>query len=191
MSSAADMSDAVAARLTKLRRADSQAKATAVHAALDAAVTAGGQLTVTAVARRAGVSRRFIYDHPELRAAIDLAATEAIARFSGRLAATAQVTAASLRADLANTRAENQRLRQQVRVLEERLSHVLGQEVAADLAASGAVATNPMLQEEIASLQAHIGELESELRRRNDDLEGARQANRDLMAELNRRRPQP
>ena len=47
------------------------------------------------------MSRRFTYDHPELRAAIDLKAAEAVARFSGRLAATAQVTGASLGADLA------------------------------------------------------------------------------------------
>jgi chromosome segregation ATPase len=191
MSSTADIAETAVARLTEARRADSRAKAAAVHAALDAAVTAGRPLTVAAVARQAGVSRRFIYDHPELRAAIELAATEAVARFSGRLAATAQVTAASLRADLANTRAENQRLRQQVRVLEQRLSHVLGQELAAELAASGVIATDPTLQEQIASLQAQIGALESELRHRDDDLEGARQANRDLMAELNRRRPQP
>jgi allophanate hydrolase subunit 2 len=161
-----------------------------VHAALAAAVTAGGPLTVTAIARQAGVSRRFIYDHPDLRAAIELAATEAVARFSGRLATTAQVSAASLRADLENTRAENQRLRQHVRVLEERLSHVLGQEVAAELVARGVITTDPMLHEQITSLQARIGVLEGELRRRDDELEGARQANRDLMAELNRRRPQ-
>jgi chromosome segregation ATPase len=191
MSSPAEISKGTVARLTEARRADSRAKAAGVHAALDAAVTAGGPLTVAAVARQAGVSRRFIYDHPELRAAIELAATEAVARFSGRLAATAQVTALSLRADLANTGAENQRLRQQVRVLEERLSHVLGQEVAAELAARGVITTDPTLHEQITSLQARIDELESELRRRDDDLAGARQANRDLMAELNRRRPQP
>ncbi|MGH9184424.1 MAG: DUF6262 family protein [Acidimicrobiales bacterium] len=183
------MINTAVARLTEARRVDSRAKAAAVHAALDAAVTAGGPLTVAAVARQAGVSRRFIYDHPELRAAIELAATEAVARFSGRLAATAQVTAASLRADLANTRAQNQRLRQQLRGFEERLSLVLGQEVAAELAARGVIATDPTLHDQITSLQARIGELEGELRRRDDELDGARQANRDLMAELNRPRP--
>jgi chromosome segregation ATPase len=190
MTSTAHIAETAVARLTEARRADSHAKAAAVHAALDAAVTAGGALTVAAVARQAGVSRRF-YDHPELRAAIELAATEAVTRFSGRLAITAQVSAASLRADLANTRSENRRLRQQVRVLAERLSHVLGQEVAAELAARDVITTNPMPHEQITSLQARNGELEGELRRRDDELEGARQANRDLMAELNRRRPQP
>ena len=82
-------------RLTALRRADTQAKGAAVRAALDALATAGQSLTVAAVARHARVSRRFIYDHPELRATIDLKATEAIARFSGQMTTTAQVTGAS------------------------------------------------------------------------------------------------
>jgi chromosome segregation ATPase len=185
------MTDAAVERLAALRRADSQAKAAAVRAALDAVVTAGLPLNVAAVARHARVSRRFIYDHPELRAAIDLKATEAIARFSGQLAATAQVSAASLRADVENTKAENQRLRERLRVVEARLSEALGQEVTAELAAKGIVAGDMVLAEQIASLHARISELEADLRRRCDDLDGARQANRELMAELNRRRNPP
>jgi chromosome segregation ATPase len=182
------VTDTAVERLTALRRVDSQAKATAVRAALDAAVTAGQPLTVAAIARHARVSRRFVYDHPELRAEIELKATEAVARFSGQLAATAQVTGASLRADLENTTAENRRLRERVRTLEQRLSQALGQEVAAELAANGIVVGDATLRDQMAFLQAKIDELEAELRRRDDDLEGARQANRDLMAELNRPR---
>jgi hypothetical protein len=48
-----------------------------------------------------------------------------------------------------------------------------------------------LLRDEMAALQARIDELTGELRRRDDDLEGARQANRDLMAELNRPRARP
>ena len=185
------MTETTVERLTALRRADSQAKAAAVRAALDAAVTAGQPLTVAAVARHARVSRRFIYDHPELRAAIELKASETIARFSGQLAATAQVTGASLRADLENTKAENQRLRRWVRVLERHLSETLGQEVTAELAGNGIVVGATALQDQVACLQAKIDELDTELRRRDDDLEGARQANRHLMAELNRPRARP
>jgi hypothetical protein len=174
-------------RLTALRRADSQAKAAAVRASLEALATAGTPLTIAAVARHAGVSRRFIYDHPELRATIDLKVTEAIARFSGQLTSTAQVTAASLRADVENTKAENQRLRERIRLLEVRLSEALGHEVAAELAAQGIPINAGLRREEMATLHAKMDELTDELRRRDDDLEGARQANRDLMAELNRR----
>jgi hypothetical protein len=175
-------------RLTALRWADSQAKAAAVRAALEALATAGLPLTIAAVARHAGVSRRFIYDHPELRATIDLKATEAIARFSGQLTSTAQVTAASLRADVENTKAENQRLRERIRLLEVRLSEALGHEVAAELESKGVSIHAIPGRDEMAILQAKIDELTGELRHRNEDLEGARQANRDLMAELNRTR---
>ncbi|MGH9150454.1 MAG: DUF6262 family protein [Acidimicrobiales bacterium] len=179
------------ARLTELRRADSRAKAAAVRAALEAVVTAGQPLNVAAVARHARVSRRFIYDHPELRAAIELKATEAVARFSGQLSVAAQVTGASLRADLENAKAENQRLRERVRLLEARLSEALGQEVAAELAGKGIVVAATRPGDQMAVLQARIDELDAELRRRDDDLEGARQANRELMAELNRPRTRP
>jgi hypothetical protein len=178
-------------RLTALRRADSQAKGAAVRAALEALAIAGLPLTVAAVARHARVSRRFIYDHPELRATIDLKATEAIARFSGQLTSTAQVTVASLRADVENTKAENQRLRERIRLLEVRLSEALGHEVAAELASRGIPIDSVLLRDEMAALQARINELTGELRRRDDDLEGARQANRDLIAELNRPRARP
>ena len=55
-------------RLAALRRLDSADKARRVLAALDATLGTGEPLTIAALARRAGVSRRFIYDHPELRA---------------------------------------------------------------------------------------------------------------------------
>jgi Family of unknown function (DUF6262) len=59
-----------AGHLARLRRADSQAKAARVLAALDAMAAAGEPPGISRLARRARVSRRFIYDHPELRAQI-------------------------------------------------------------------------------------------------------------------------
>ena len=116
------MSEAAADRLRRLRRTDSEVKTARVRAALDAAATAGEAMPVAQIARVAGVSRRFIYDHPELRAEIELKAAQAVAQFSGRLTASARVSAASLRADQENTRAENRRLRKRVRLFETRLS---------------------------------------------------------------------
>ncbi|MHB2021958.1 MAG: DUF6262 family protein [Mycobacteriales bacterium] len=185
------MSEAAGDRLRRLRRTDSQVKTARVRAALDAAATAGGALSVAQIARVAGVSRRFVYDHPELRAEIELKAAEAVARFSGHLAAAAQVSAASLRADHENTRAENYRLRERVRILETRLREVLGAEVAAELAGQGVLVGEKALQEQIGALHTQLGELTDSLRRKDEDLDGARQANRDLMAELNRRMHRP
>ena len=185
------MSEAAADRLRRLRRTDSEVKTARVRAALDAAATAGEAMPVTQIARVAGVSRRFIYDHPELRAEIELKAAQAVAQFSGRLTASARVSAASLRADQENTRAENRRLRKRVRLLETRLSEVLGAEVAAEITGQGVLAGEKALQEQIGALHAQAGELTDALRRKDEDLDGARQANRDLMAELNRRMPRP
>ncbi len=92
-------------RLTALRRLDSQDKTRRVLAALDAAVGAGEPLSIAALARHAAVSRRFIYDHPELRAEAERRATEAADRHASATTAGARVTAASLRADLANAKA--------------------------------------------------------------------------------------
>ena len=185
------MSEAAADRLRRLRRTDSQVKTARVRAALDATATAGEAMSVAQIARVAGVSRRFIYDHPELRAEIELKAAQAVAQFSGRLAASARVSAASLRADQENIRAENRRLRERVRLLETRLSEVLGAEVAAEITGQGVLAGEKALQQQIGALHAQVGELTDALRRKDEDLDGARQANRDLMAELNRRMPRP
>ena len=55
-------------QLTELRRLDSADKTRRVLTALDATISAGQPLTIAALARHARVSRRFICDHPELRA---------------------------------------------------------------------------------------------------------------------------
>jgi len=103
------------------RRLDSQLKAQQVRAAVGALVTAGRPATIAQVAREAGVSRKFIYAHPELRAEIEHRGLAAAARPGVGLAAQARVSAASLRADAENARARNQRLRQQVSALEQRV----------------------------------------------------------------------
>ena len=94
------------------RRLDSQLKAQQVRAAVGALVTAGRPATIAQVAREAGVSRKFIYAHPEPRAEIEHRGLAAAARPGVGLAAQARVSAASLRADAENARARNQRLRQ-------------------------------------------------------------------------------
>ena len=81
--------------------------------------------------------------------------------------------------------------RERVRLLETRLSEVLGAEVAAEITGQGVLAGEKALQEQIGALRAQVGELTDAIRRKDEDLDGARQANRDLMAELNRRMPRP
>jgi len=68
--------DAMAAH----RRLDSQVKRERVAAAVDAKLAAGHELTIAAIARHAGVSRKFIYAHPDLRAQIEHRAVQATTR---------------------------------------------------------------------------------------------------------------
>jgi len=62
------------------RRLDSDHKRALVSAAADAALARGGPLSIAGIARQAGVGRKFIYDHPELKADIELKALQATRR---------------------------------------------------------------------------------------------------------------
>lgn len=63
------------------------------------------------------------------------------------------------------------------------------QEVAAELAGTGVLVGESALRDRLASLEARVAELTDELRRREEDLEGGRRANRELMTEINRAGP--
>ena len=109
--------------LIAARRNDSDRRRRKVIDALDRLRTDGDEITVSAVARTAGVDRSFLYRHHDLRSQIHALAAEpdqpACTRTSQR----------SLLADLANLREHNQRLRHQNTKLTERLSEVLGEQV--------------------------------------------------------------
>jgi hypothetical protein len=74
-------------KLTEIRRLDSADKTRRVLAALDATISAGGPLTIAALARHARVSRRFIDDHPELRAEAERRAAQTADRTVGAITA--------------------------------------------------------------------------------------------------------
>jgi len=97
--------------LARVRRADTETKAARLLATLDAFIAAGQAPVVSGLARRAGVSRRFVYDHPELRAEIARRASELADHQAGAITASSRTTTASLRADLENAKAANRRRR--------------------------------------------------------------------------------
>lgn len=173
-------------RLPALRRLDSQDKARRVLAALDAAVGAGGPLTIAALARRAGVSRRFIYDHPELRAEAERRSAETAYRQAGAITASARVSVASLRADLANATAANHRQHTELSALRRRLGQLLGRDALADLdhEQDGAGVAGARL----AGLEQSLFQTAEELARRTEELDAARNINRELVGRLNRER---
>lgn len=166
------------------RRLDSQLKRERVAAAVDALAASGRELSIAAIARRAGVSRKFIYAHPDLRAQIEQRARQATAATGARATADGQVTVASLRADLANAKAHNQRLRQQLRALEQRLSETLGRDVADDLDPGGDRLDE--LRRELQDARAEIFELTESLADAREELDAVREINRELLADRNR-----
>ncbi|MFD0058233.1 DUF6262 family protein [Streptomyces sp. NPDC127168] len=165
------------------RRADSARRRERVMKALKEAIRLGEPLSVSAIARRAGVDRTFFYRHRDLLAQIHAAeAAPAVGLESG-----AQVTRASLQADLANAQDRNVRLTARVRQLEDRLSELLGDQAWRD-SGLGVTADIDELQRRITHLEQTNVDLTGQLEERTAELEAARDTNRGLTRALNQAR---
>ncbi|ALO98752.1 hypothetical protein SHL15_7760 [Streptomyces hygroscopicus subsp. limoneus] len=164
------------------RRADTGRRRQRVLAALADATKNGTDISVAAIARRAGVDRTFLYRHRDLLAQIHAQAAEPSTTPGGHGPA---VSRASLKADLAAAHARSARLAAQVRRLEQRLSEVLGDQVWRESGIGGPEDTE-QFKARITTLEQQVIDLELKLQERDDDLAAARAANRDLMAQLNR-----
>jgi chromosome segregation ATPase len=151
--------------------------------ALDRLRVHGDEITVSAVARTAGVDRSFLYRHHDLRSQILALAAEPEPNPSST-----RTSRRSLLADLANLRAHNERLRHQNTKLTERLSEVLGQQVYHDagLSPTDEIGT---LRERVAKLEQQLPDQRHDFQDRDDELAAARAANRELMTRLNSRIP--
>ncbi|MGW0585164.1 DUF6262 family protein [Streptomyces sp. NPDC002920] len=166
--------------MTEGRRADSARRRERVVKALNEAIKQGESLSVSAVARRAGVDRTFFYRHRDLLAQIHAAeAAPAVGLESGT-----QVTRASLQADLANAQDRNVRLTARVRQLEDRLSELLGDQAWKE-SGLGTTADIEELQRQIVQLEQTNVELTGQLEDRQAELDAARAANRELTRALN------
>jgi chromosome segregation ATPase len=168
------------------RRTDADARAERVRAVLAQMVAVGEVWDLSTVAAKASVSRGLIYRRLELRADFDATVEKVQADFARGLSASAQVSAASLRADLENSRAQVRRLQTQVSALESRVGDRIAQDVNEELAAGGDVAR---LREEIIQLETALNAARTALADRDEELAAARQVNRELMTKLNK--PQP
>jgi Family of unknown function (DUF6262) len=175
--------------LAASRRLDSTTKRARVRAAINDIAASGAALNVAELARRAKVSRRFIYDHPELRAEAEQQAVLSAARHSAAVSARTGVTTASLRADLANAKAANQRLHTELAALRRRLGRALGQDVLAEIAGDDTTAIAALSGPRVAELEQTLFETHEALAQRTEDLDAARRINRELLERLNRRAP--
>ncbi|RLL70700.1 hypothetical protein D7M15_22270 [Streptomyces sp. Z26] len=162
------------------RQADTERRRVRVEKALGDLQAAGEEVSVAAVARRAGVDRTFLYRHRDLLAQVHTAEQ---APAEGAVAG-AGVSRASLMADLAAAGERNARLMGRISLLEQRLSQLMGEQTWKD-SGLGAPGSVEKLQQRTVQLEQEKGELKLKLEEALEDLEAARAANRELTRVLN------
>jgi hypothetical protein len=169
------------ARLKTSRRTEGERKFARVQSALAELERAGMAFSNAQLARAAKVSRRFVYDHPELLAEADQVRARSVAAATSTLAAGQALTMASLRADLENAQAQNRRLIDQLHAAETRLAELLGMQAAAEV---GWVP--PDVRRQLDAAETERARLSARIRELEEELEQVRRLNRELMAQVNR-----
>ena len=167
--------------LAEGRRADSARRRQRVLTALHEAQAAGEEISVSAIARRAGVDRTFLYRHRDLLADLHTTAAQPAAGPGGGLAA----SRTSLLADLANNQQRSARLDARVKQLEKKLSEFLGEQAWRE-SGLGAPDDVEQLKLRITTLEQQVVDLRLQLEERTEELEAARNANRELMSRINK-----
>ncbi|MBB5109833.1 DUF6262 family protein [Streptomyces spectabilis] len=151
--------------------------------ALKTAAQSGTPISVSSVARQAGVDRTFLYRHRDLLALVHAAELEPADQ---NPAGATPVSRASLQADLANAQARNTRLLARTQQLQKRLSQALGEQVWRE-SGLGAPVDVEELQRKAIQLEQQVVDLTGTLEEREAELEAAREANRQLTRALNQR----
>lgn len=172
------------AAMTNGRRADSARRRQRVLKALNQTITDGEDISVSGIARRAGVDRTFLYRHRDLLEQIHASQVQP----PNAPGIGPAVSRASLRADLHNAQQRAVRLAARVRQLERRLSQALGEQAWRE-SGLGAPDDIDQLKQRIITLEQQTADLRLQLEERDQDLDAARAANRELMTRLNAPRP--
>jgi Family of unknown function (DUF6262) len=167
--------------MTKGRQADSARRRERVIAALNKAVRDGAEISVSGIARAAGVDRAFFYRHRDLLA--QLHALEATPPAAGDSNGPG-VSRASLQTDLLAAGERAARLHSRVQQLEKRLSETLGEQAWRE-SGLGTPADTDALNQKITHLEQQAIDLRLQLEEQGEELAAARAANRDLMSQLN------
>ncbi len=174
------MSTSDSTAMAQGRRADSARRHQRVLKTLNQAINNGDEISVSGIARQAGVDRSFLYRHRDLLEQIH--ALEA--QTPNAPGVGPAISRASLQADLLNAQQRAARLAARVHQLEKRLSEALGQQAWHE-SGLGTPDDIDQLKQRIVTLEQHTVDLRLQLEERNQDLDAARAANRELMAQLN------
>jgi hypothetical protein len=164
------------------RRAESARRRQRVIKAINTASTNGTEISVSAIARAAGVDRTFLYRHADLLGQVHAAQADPAAAEGGGPA----VSRASLQADLANAHGQLTRQATRIRQLENKLSELMGEHAWRE-SGLGAPTDIDRLQRRITDLEQQVVDLRGRLEERDQELDAARTANRELIANLNKR----
>jgi len=164
------------------RQADSARRRQRVIKAINQTVSSGGELSVSGIARAAGVDRTFLYRHSDLLQQIHIAQFDASSSDRNGSA----VSKTSLQADLANAHGQIARQQSRIRQLEKRLSEHLGEQAWRE-SGLGAPIDIDQLQHRVTQLEQLVAELRGQLDDREQELDAARAANRELIINVNRR----
>jgi hypothetical protein len=167
------------------RHADSARRRQRVNTALERSTAEGAPISVSAIARAAGVDRSFLYRHRDLLAQIHALAAEPPATSAP---AGPAVSRASLQADLLAAHERAARLHARAQHLERRLSEALGEHAWRE-SGLGAPADTDALQQKIIHLEQQVIDLGLQVAERDEDLAAARATNREFMARLNAPHP--
>lgn len=170
--------------ITAARQAHSGRCRQRVLTVLKQAADLGAEISISSVARHAGVDRSFLYRHRDLHAAVLAKAAEPPTARTGGPAA----SRSSLLADLANAHDRITRLARENTQLRQRLSEHLGEQAWRE-SGLGAPEDIDHLQRRITELEQDTADQRRQLADRDDELEAARATNRELMAQLNRPHP--
>jgi hypothetical protein len=167
--------------MTKGRQADSARRRQRVIAALSKAVSDGSEISVSGIARAAGVDRAFFYRHRDLLAQLHALEATPPAAVAGHGPG---VSRASLQTDLLAAGERAARLHSRVRQLENRLSETLGEQAWRE-SGLGTPADIDALNQKIIHLEQQAIDLRLQLEEQGDELAAARATNRELMTQLN------
>ncbi|MGI8809803.1 MAG: DUF6262 family protein [Acidimicrobiales bacterium] len=168
------------AAMSEGRRADSARRRQRVLKAVEDLIGDGEPLSLSRIARRAGVDRSFLYRHGDLLEQLHARQAEPL---EGAGVGPA-VTRASLEADLLNAQQRAARFAARAQQLEQRLSRALGDDVWRE-SGLGAPDDIHQLERRIVTLEQQIIDLRCQLEERDQELAAARAANRELMARIN------
>ena len=167
----------------------SQQKREAVLHAARAMIRSGIEIEWAPLARRAGVSEKFIHDrkHADIKAQVKEMIAAQAGRQAERDAAEDQATIGSLRSELLNLRAQLQRKQAQIAVLERKLSHQAGQQLEAELPRppGSAIEQAERASQRVLELERRVAELHSQLDERDREILALRDSLRKTIRERN------